>query len=128
MGIRMLHRWPAPAMPLPPVPVFATDASTARLALSPAEALRHKAKALRHRFTPAKEPVPARPGDRPGRRLWTDLTRGYVALLRTLLPRTRRPRTLTVFTAPALTASRPGPTRAARELPHAEDPGPAGAV
>ncbi|MFE4668643.1 hypothetical protein ACFRI7_23310 [Streptomyces sp. NPDC056716] len=128
MGIRMLHRRPAPAMPLPPVPVFAADASTARLALGPAEALRHTAKALRRRLTPAKEPVPARPGDPPGRRLWTDLTRGYVALLLTLLPRTRRPRTLTVFTAPALMASRPGSTRAGRGLPYAEDPGPDGAL
>ncbi|MEV7285834.1 hypothetical protein AB0O01_14910 [Streptomyces sp. NPDC093252] len=108
MGIRRLHRRPAPVAPLPPVPVVAADASTARLAPGPAEALRHRVTALRRRCAPRRAPVTALPGtDPPVWRLWGDLTRGYMAMFLTLLPRTRRshrPRTLTVFTAPALTA------------------------
>ncbi|MEU9334778.1 hypothetical protein AB0D49_16665 [Streptomyces sp. NPDC048290] len=112
MGIRRLHRRPAPGAPLPQVPVVAADASTARLVLGPARALRHRARDLRRRCTPSRKPVPARPGaDPPVWRLWGELTRGYAALLLTLLPRTRRTPTLTVFTAPALTAPAPRPPR-----------------
>ncbi|MFJ5258998.1 hypothetical protein ACIQAC_00795 [Streptomyces sp. NPDC088387] len=103
MGIRMLHRRPASSTPPPPVPAFAAGASTARLAIGPAEALRHTAKDLRSRCTPVKatrEPVPARPGDPPVWRLWADLARGHLTLLIAHLPRTRPPHTLTVFTAP----------------------------
>ncbi|MET8832253.1 hypothetical protein ABZX40_41285 [Streptomyces sp. NPDC004610] len=114
MGIRRLHRRPAPGTPLPPVPVVAADASTARLAPGLAAALRHRVTDLRRRCVPRRAPVTTRPGaDPPAWRLWGDLTRGYMAMLLTLLPRTRRthrPRTLTVFTAPALIAP-PRPPR-----------------
>ncbi|MFJ6660089.1 hypothetical protein ACIQNG_27615 [Streptomyces sp. NPDC091377] len=123
MGIRMLNRRPVSSTPLAPVPAFAAGASSARLALGPAEALRHTVKEFRHRFPPAREPDPVRPDDPAAWRLWTELARGRLALLLTLLPRTRRSRTVTVFIAPALTPPPPD-APAGRHLPWSGGPGP----
>ncbi|MGC0332661.1 hypothetical protein RKD23_005651 [Streptomyces sp. SAI-170] len=112
MGIRMLNRRPAPS-PLVPVPAFAAGASTARLVVGPAEAVRHAAvdlgRALSHcrrlrslgECRPIRGTLAAvgRTRDPARWRLWADLARGYVALLLTLLPRTRPAGTLTVFVA-----------------------------
>jgi hypothetical protein len=123
MGIRMLNRRPA-LSPLAPVPAFAAGASTARLALGPAEAVRHAAvdlgRALSHcrpvsalgRCRPLRGTLAAvgRARDTTRWRQWADLARGYAALLLTLLPRTRPAGSLTVFVVgvPALSGPSDG--------------------
>ncbi|MEU7423860.1 hypothetical protein [Streptomyces sp. NPDC040750] len=107
MGIRTLHRrtpesitrvWAdtasAQAMPASPVPALAADASTARIPADPATTLRSTATRLRRGLAG----LSGRVDHTPDWRSWVDLTRGYLALALTLLPRSRRPRqTLTVF-------------------------------
>ncbi|CAL9413155.1 hypothetical protein [Streptomyces sp. enrichment culture] len=122
MGIRMLNRRPAHP-PLAPVPAFAVGASTARIVLGPAEAVRLAAVDLGRAICRCR-PVLAlgrclppgvlggvrsadaeeRTGETAPWRVWADLARGYFALLLTLLPRSRPAGTLTVFVAsvPAL--------------------------
>ncbi|MGW7379737.1 hypothetical protein [Streptomyces sp. NPDC054794] len=108
MGIRMLHRRPAqarttaqanaaavPALPPVRLPALAADASTARIPTDPATVLRRAAAALRRRLTARAAGVDLAHLWRQ----WADLVRGYLALLLTLLPRTRPPRTITVFVA-----------------------------
>ncbi|MEU6421497.1 hypothetical protein [Streptomyces spiralis] len=99
MGIRTLNHRPAvsptavgaaPAAPPPPVPALAADASTARVPTDLAAAVRRAGTGLRRR---------AVPGESRSWRLWADLTRGYVALLLTRLPRPAPARTVTVFVA-----------------------------
>ncbi|MEU6377933.1 hypothetical protein [Streptomyces sp. NPDC046909] len=108
MGIRTLHRQTAPAQattdattstPPPSVPPFAATASTARIptdhlatltdATALATALRTRTTGLRHRLT------------RRNWRLALDQARSYLALLLTVLPRSRQIRTVTVFMATA---------------------------
>ncbi|MET7479436.1 hypothetical protein ABZT17_34445 [Streptomyces sp. NPDC005648] len=84
MGIRMLHRRTAsvradtdtpPCPPRSPVPVFAADASSARIPADLATALRRTAHctagALRQRLTAAAEP--------PAWRLWAELGWSHAA-------------------------------------------------
>ncbi|GAA3493489.1 hypothetical protein GCM10019016_005880 [Streptomyces prasinosporus] len=150
MGIRMLHRRAAPPRAdadgptleaFPPVPVFATAASTARVPATLAAALRHAAADLGRRVTGGRRRTdrastaagPARPGTPPGLpgepppwRLWAELARGYLTLVLTLLPRPRPVRTITVFVAAGETLSvRPyGPAAAHRRLQDPLRPGP----
>ncbi|MEY9990565.1 hypothetical protein ABIE67_002597 [Streptomyces sp. V4I8] len=88
MGIRTPHRRTAPAPAQanadqppspaqPPVPAVATDASTARIPVDLLSTLRQTATTLRRRLAHRIQG-------------WAELTRGYLALARTLLPR-RRP-------------------------------------
>ncbi|MFG3014578.1 hypothetical protein ACGFZB_29980 [Streptomyces cinerochromogenes] len=120
MGIRMLHRrtpeaatgvWAdtasAQALPATPVPALAADASTARIPADLATALRTAAQRLRSGLT-------GRAARTPDWRQWTDLARGYLALVLTLVPRARPRPTLTVFVA-SLTErpAAPGPHRPA---------------
>ncbi|MEV0181369.1 hypothetical protein AB0I54_19025 [Streptomyces sp. NPDC050625] len=131
MGIRMLHRRTAlarttaqadavapPSMPPSRIPAFAADASTARIHTDLRTAARRTTAALGHRLT-----TRASRADRAlAWRQWADLGRGYLALLLTLLPRPRPPRTITVFVAP-LTER---PDGSARHAPRRErrQPGP----
>ncbi|MFI9149003.1 hypothetical protein [Streptomyces sp. NPDC053367] len=135
MGIRMLNRRPAHP-PLAPVPAFAVGASTARLVLGPAETVRHAAVDLGCTLIHCR-PVSALSRCRPLRgtlavvgrtrgtarwRLWADLVRGYLALLITLLHRTRPAGTLTVFVVgvPALS----GPPDGSAPCWWGREPGP----
>lgn len=113
MGIRMLHHRTTPArastdgparVPLPPVPVVAPGASTGRIPTTLATALRRTAADLRRRLV-HRAPTAATPRETPAWRLWADLTRGYLALALTLLPRSRPAQTFTVFVATADTLS-----------------------
>ncbi len=121
MGIRMLHRrtpeavtraWAvtasAQAMPASPVPALAADASTARIPADPAMTVRRAANRVRRGLAG----LTARRGHAPDWRQWADLTRGYLALALTALPRSRPRPTLTVFVA-SLTErpAAPGRTR-----------------
>ncbi|MFE9447634.1 hypothetical protein [Streptomyces sp. NPDC006739] len=137
MGIRMLHRWTpaagtparadaasAPSVPSSPVPAFAADASTARIPTDLVAVARRTATRLRHRFT-ARVTRVGRAAGAPLRGRWTDLVRGYLALLLAAIPRTRPPRTITVFVA-SLTErpSGPGPHRPPRRNRQGrQDPG-----
>ncbi|WP_031487876.1 hypothetical protein [Streptomyces bicolor] len=105
MGIRTLNRrtTPAPAnattagdapSTAPAAPPFAAGAGTARIPTDPMRTLRHTAAALWHR-------LPHRAQD------WAELTRSYLALARTLLPRPRPVRIVTVFVATAGTLTEP---------------------
>ncbi|GHA78638.1 hypothetical protein GCM10010512_06820 [Streptomyces thermoviolaceus subsp. thermoviolaceus] len=118
MGIRMLHHRPAvsraaaaaaPAAPPSPVPAFAAGASTARIPVGPATAVRRATTGLSRRLAPG-EPCPWR--------VWADLARGYVALALQGLPRPAPARTFTVFVAPV-----PQPAESPRG-PSGRDPGP----
>ncbi|MEU7055635.1 hypothetical protein [Streptomyces sp. NPDC046197] len=106
MGIRMLNHRPtvaradaeaAPRTPPPPVPVFAADASTARIPADLTRTLRRAVTDLRRRLTPG---VPG-PGEASPWRLWADMARGYLALLLVRLPRPGPGPTFTVFVATA---------------------------
>ncbi|WP_206739362.1 hypothetical protein [Streptomyces sp. L2] len=133
MGIRMLHRRTpeagtparavtasAPFAPASPVQAFAADASTARIPADLALTVRRAAKRLRREL--AGRTAPARRA--PDWRAWADLTRGYLALLIALVPRSRPRPTITVFVAAPLSGrpsaparnpgSRPGPGPDAR--------------
>ncbi|MGW0993765.1 hypothetical protein [Streptomyces sp. NPDC002520] len=107
MGIRMLHRrtpeahkataaWADTASDrvthASPVPPLAADASTARIPADPAATMRRATVDLRRRLTD-------RTYHAPDWRAWTDLARGYLALLLALIPKARPRRTLTVFVA-----------------------------
>ncbi|MET4659033.1 hypothetical protein ABID80_002748 [Streptomyces sp. PvP037] len=128
MGIRMLHRSAAPPRtgtdgPTPgasePVPVFAAAASTARIPATLATALRSATANLGRRVT---GPAPAaRRDEQPPWRLWAELTRAYLTLVLTLLPRPRPVRTVTVFVAAGDTL-RVRPYGSAAAYPH--PPGP----
>ncbi|WP_158839073.1 hypothetical protein [Streptomyces sp. NRRL S-1022] len=128
MGIRMLHRrtpeaataaWAdivsAQAVPAAPVPALAADASTARVPADLATTVRHAGRRLRHGLA-------GRPARTPDWRQWTDLARGYLALVLILVPRSRPRPTLTVFVAPL--TGRPGapgshrPPRRDPQSPH----------
>ncbi|GHB30518.1 hypothetical protein GCM10010377_21030 [Streptomyces viridiviolaceus] len=133
MGIRMLHHRTAPArastdgracVPLLPVPVFAPGASTARIPNPLATALRRTTAGFR-RGLARRAPATAGPREAPAWRLWAELARGHLALALTLLPRTRRAQTFTVFvaTADSLSARQSGPAPH-RRLPGRRDPGP----
>ncbi|WP_371672190.1 hypothetical protein OG985_33925 [Streptomyces sp. NBC_00289] len=121
MGIRMLHRRTAqarthaqanadatPSMPRPPVPVFAADASTARVPAGPLTAPRQAATALRDRLAPARDAV--RLHAAVDWRLWAELGRGCLTLALARLARLAplsRPRPaagVTVFVAPGTDA------------------------
>ncbi|MDF3141515.1 MULTISPECIES: hypothetical protein [unclassified Streptomyces] len=125
MGIRTLHRRTAPAPAQanaekapatahPPVPAVATDASTARIPADLMSTLRHKATTTRRRLAHRA----------PG---WAELTRSYLALALTLLPRSHPQGTVTVFVAPAGTLTEPPdgstPYRP-HPYPHCQGPGP----
>ncbi|MFI7411636.1 hypothetical protein ACIBU0_23505 [Streptomyces sp. NPDC049627] len=99
MGIRTLHPGTAPAQANvsteaalstapPSVPPFAEGAGTARIPADLMRTLRHTATTLHRRL--ARRPQG-----------WAELTRSYLALARTLLPRSRPVRTVTVFVATA---------------------------
>ncbi|WP_437020516.1 hypothetical protein [Streptomyces sp. enrichment culture] len=111
-------------MPLPPVPVLAPGASTARLPGTLATALRRAAAGLR-RGPAHRAPAAAGAGDSPAWRVWAELARSYLALALTLLPRPRRAPAFTVFVATAdpvsARASGPAPYR---DRPAPSDPGP----
>ncbi|CAL9578984.1 hypothetical protein SUDANB132_04993 [Streptomyces sp. enrichment culture] len=129
MGIRMLHRTAAPPRAdadgptleaFPPVPVFAAAASTARIPTTLATALRDAAAVLgrpRGDRTTTGEPPPWR--------LWAELARARLALVRSLLPGPRPVRTVTVFVAASETLSvrQYGRAAACRALPAPPWPG-----
>lgn len=115
MGIRTLHRRTAPAPAqanadqppgpaLPPVPAVATDASTARLPVDLVSTLRQTATTFRRRLAHRTQG-------------WVELTRGYLSLARTLLPRSRPGGTVTVFVAPVGNLTEP-PDGSAPDRPH----------
>ncbi|MGW6903966.1 hypothetical protein [Streptomyces sp. NPDC054940] len=111
MGIRTLNRRTTPAQanantegdaPLaaqPSTPPFAPGAGTARIPTDLVTTLRLTATTVRRRVAHGA----------PG---WAELTRSYLALARTWLPRSRPVRTVTVFvaTAGALTEPQDGST------------------
>ncbi|MEZ3178585.1 hypothetical protein KYY02_07645 [Streptomyces pimonensis] len=109
MGIRMLHRRAAPPRSggptvLPPVPVFAAAASTARTPATLATALRNAMADLGRRTggrrrTGRTLTTAGLAGGQPPWRLWAELARAHLALALTLLPRPRPVRTVTVFVA-----------------------------
>ncbi|MGI5425129.1 hypothetical protein [Streptomyces sp. CA-179760] len=128
MGIRTLLGRTAPGVALPPVRVYAADASTLRVPANLATALRRTTADLRDRLPFGRNPTlsadpgglpatgPTRPsgtGDLPGspetpgetgratpRRAWADRARGYLTLVLTLLPRPRPAHTtITVYIA-----------------------------
>ncbi len=124
MGIRMLHRrtpeaatgaWAATAstqaVPAAPVPALAADASTARIPADLATTLRDTTRRLRRRLA-------GRAAHTPDWRQWTDLARGYLALVLTVIPRSRPRPTLTVFVA-SLTER---PAAPGRHRPRHRDP------
>ncbi|MEU0739641.1 hypothetical protein [Streptomyces sp. NPDC006134] len=134
MGIRTLHHRTAPpragaegpaCVSLPPVPVFAPDASTARIPETLATALRRAAAGLR-RGLAHRAPAAAGTGETPAWRLWTELARGYLALALTLLPQPRPTPAFTVFVATAdpvsARANGPAPYRRRPARP-GSDPG-----
>ncbi|MGI5374634.1 hypothetical protein ACQEV2_10380 [Streptomyces sp. CA-251387] len=95
MGIRTLHPGTAPAQANvstedalstapPSVPPFAEGAGTARLPADLMSTLQHTARTLRHRLAHRAHGL-------------AELTRGYLALALTALPRPRPVRTVTVF-------------------------------
>ncbi|MES9522136.1 hypothetical protein [Streptomyces capoamus] len=132
MGIRMLHRrtpeaptgaWAdtvsAQAVPVAPVPALAADASTARIPADLATTVRQATRRLRRGLA-------GRPAATPDWRQWTDLARGYLALVLSLIPRSRPRPTLTVFVAslterPAPAGSYRPPHRSA-QAPHGPRP------
>ncbi|MEU1009190.1 hypothetical protein ACIP4Y_05480 [Streptomyces sp. NPDC088810] len=127
MGIRMLHRrtpeaatgaWAdtvsAQAVPAAPVPALAADASTARIPADLATTVRHVTQRLRRGLA-------GRPARTPDWRQWTDLARGYLALVLTLIPRSRPRPTLTVFVA-SLTERPAAPD--SHRPPHRDPQGP----
>lgn len=132
MGIRTLNRRTAPApanattaadapsTAPPSAPPFATGASTVRVPADPVSTLRHTTAALWRR-------LPRRAQD------WAELTRSYLALARTLLPRPRPVRTVTVFVATAGTLTerqdgsapgRPHPNPSPPPSPYPQGPPP----
>ncbi|MFJ1970653.1 hypothetical protein ACIO93_18450 [Streptomyces sp. NPDC087903] len=123
MGIRMLHRRTAqarthaqanadatPSTPRPPVPVFAADASTARVPAGPLTAPRQAAAALRDRLARARDAV--RLHAALDWRLWAELGRGCLTLALARLAPLSRPRPaagIAVFVAPGTGARAAGP-------------------
>ncbi|MFD6321886.1 hypothetical protein ACFWOL_03210 [Streptomyces sp. NPDC058442] len=115
MGIRMLHRRAGPPPTdadgptleaFSPVPVFAAAASTARTPTPLTTGLRRAGRWRTGRAATASLPVPFHgAGEPPPWRLWAELTRGYLELALTLLPRPRPVRTVTVFVAAGETLS-----------------------
>ncbi|GGW89758.1 hypothetical protein GCM10010297_09110 [Streptomyces malachitofuscus] len=119
MGIRMLHRTAAPPRAdadgptleaFPPVPVFAAAASTARIPVTLATALRNATANLGRRITDGgwrtgRTAGAVLPGEQPPWRLWAELARAYLTLVVTWLPRPRPVRTVTVFVAASETLS-----------------------
>ncbi|GAB3169606.1 hypothetical protein [Streptomyces incanus] len=142
MGIRMLHRRAAspqaaadgPTLEaLPPVPVFAADASTARTPVPLAGALRRATADLGRRIAdgprrPGRFEEPGLPGpgvgEPPAWRLWAELVRDCLTLALTLLPRPRPVRTVTVFVAAGETLSVRPYGSAAASPPPRDPPGP----
>lgn len=125
MGIRMLHHPTAPprtgaegpaCVSLPPVPVSAPGASTARIPETVATAVRRAVTDLSRGFA-RRAPAIAR--SRAALVRWAEPARGYLALALTLLPRPRPARTFTVFVATADTVS----ARADGSPPHRRRPG-----
>ncbi|WP_208031667.1 hypothetical protein [Streptomyces cyanogenus] len=118
MGIRMLHRrtpeaatgaWAdtvlAQAVPAALVQALAADASTARIPADLPTTVRHVTQRLRRTLAGG-------PAHTPDWRQWTDVARGYLALVLTLIPRSRPRPTLTVFVAPLTERpAAPGPHR-----------------
>ncbi|MDO0915740.1 hypothetical protein QQM39_34430 [Streptomyces sp. DT2A-34] len=115
MGIRTLHRRTAPAPAQanaekapseaqPSLPPFAPGASTARI---PADLM----STLRNTATIARRGLAHRAQG------WAELTRSYLALALTLLPRSRPAGTVTVFIAPVGTLTEP-PDGSAPYRPH----------
>lgn len=119
MGIRMLHRRAAPPradadgptlMAFPPVPVFAAAASTARIPVTLATALRNATADLGRRITDGRWRTgrtagAVLPGEQPPWRLWAELARAYLTLVVTWLPRPRPVRTVTAFVPASETLS-----------------------
>ncbi|MFF7311139.1 hypothetical protein [Streptomyces sp. NPDC008137] len=124
MGIRTLLGRTAPGVALPPVRVYAADASTLRVPATVATALRRTTADLRDRLPFGRRPtdsaglpptlpqtgdLPGSPAETPGetgggapRRAWSDRARGYLTLVLTLLPRPRPAHTtITVYIATA---------------------------
>ncbi|MEU6522323.1 hypothetical protein ABZ892_05595 [Streptomyces sp. NPDC046924] len=108
MGIRMLHRRAGPPPTdadgptleaFSPVPVFAATASTARTPVPLTTALRRVGRWCTGRGSAAPSVPSPGAGEPPPWRLWAELTRSYLALALTLLPRPRPVRTVTVFVA-----------------------------
>lgn len=114
MGIRMLHRRAGPPPTdadgptleaFSPVPVFAATASTARTPAPLTTALRRVGRWCTGRGAAAPSAPSPGAGEPPPWRLWAELTRSYLALTLTLLPRPRPVRTVTVFVAAGETLS-----------------------
>ncbi|MEU0941855.1 hypothetical protein ABZ379_03520 [Streptomyces canus] len=128
MGIRMLHRRAAPGRtqaPVyagkgpsvrPPVPAHSAAASTARIPFDLVTLLRRVGaraagpripvrvgRGLRHAAAELRPRVTRR--DRDAVELWAELALSYLALVLTLLPRSRPMPTMTVFIATADTLS-----------------------
>ncbi|MFJ8712770.1 hypothetical protein ACIRD9_06115 [Streptomyces violaceus] len=125
MGIRTLLSRTAPGVALPPVRVYAADASKLRVPATVTTALRRPTADLRNRLALGRRPTdsaglpttgptsPSDTGDLPGspetpgetgrtapRRAWADRARGYLTLVLTLLPRPRPAHTtITVYIA-----------------------------
>lgn len=110
MGIRMLHRTAGPPPRAgadgpgpeahPSVPVFATAASTARIPVTLATALRRATTGLGRRIAGTVRPATTALPDGPlPWRQWAEAARGCLTLVLTLLPRPRPVRTITVFVA-----------------------------
>ncbi|MFF3463016.1 hypothetical protein ACWCQN_10130 [Streptomyces sp. NPDC001984] len=131
MGIRMLHHRTAqarttapadtaaaPSLSSPLVPALAADASTARIPTDPATTVRTTMAGLGRRLTGHV----TRPGLARAYRHWAELGRSYLALLLTLVPRSRPQRTITVFTV-TLT-ERPDGSARPRPGRYGQGPGP----
>ncbi|MEU4654244.1 hypothetical protein AB0G32_09900 [Streptomyces sp. NPDC023723] len=110
MGIRMLHHRTAPprpgvgepaCVPLPPVPALALGASTARVPATLTSAVCHVRDDLGRRLAPRSLAAPGSAEAAAPWRRWADLTRSYLALALTLLPRPRPDRRMTLFIATA---------------------------
>lgn len=127
MGIRTLHRRTAPAQAnanteqapstvRPPVPPFAAGASIARVPTDLRTALRHTPATLRR--------LVHRTQGWAG--LAAELTRSYVSLVLTLLPRPRPAGTVTVFVATAggTVTGPPDGSAPYRPYPNCRRPGP----
>lgn len=138
MGIRMLHRRAAPARAAAdgptltaPVPVFAAAASTARIPVPLATALRQAAADLGRRIAgggrrTGRAATAVFPGEQPPWRQWAEHARAHLTLAITRLHRPRPVRTVTVFVAASETLTmRPyGSPAVYRRLRKPPRPGP----